>query len=256
MSEIIRDGILWFRLLQSHMSENDQRLLAIANSAAYRRGTEVLEAGFESNRDFSYRWRTDGKKIAVLYIPDYLDKAPDRVLLEFVEAAIDHIQGRETALGGEYMRYTTSDGFIQEKRPVFLKRSRNLARTDTGKVRNIYDAVQRLLDGGLLTPDDLDDTYFTWTSAPNYTRLGYCQQMFRVVAVSSVLDDVSIPEYVFDFVVYHECLHLRQGYRPFNRHPHDPEFHRQEKLYPMYREAEAYLKKIPLMRKGGHPRKG
>ena len=94
------------------MSENDQRLLAIANSAAYRRGTEVLEAGFESNRDFSYRWRTDGKKIAVLYIPDYLDKAPDRVLLEFVEAAIDHIQGRETALGGEYMRYTTSDGFI------------------------------------------------------------------------------------------------------------------------------------------------
>ncbi len=229
------------------METDPRRLLEIASAEARARGTEILEIGFGKWKDFGYRGRREGKKIAALYISDYLDGAPEEVLSEFIGAVTDHVMRRTPFLGDAYRDYTASDGFILAKRPLFLKRSRNIARTDTGRHRNIYDSVQRLLDCGLLTADDLDNTYFTWTAEPNYTRLGYCQQMFRVVAVSSVLDDPAIPEPVFDFVVYHECLHLRQGYRPFNRHPHDAAFRRQEKLFPGYAETEEWLKKIPAM---------
>lgn len=244
---MFRIAIRGTEVVSREMNGKEQRLLAIANYAAMRRGTEVGEARFSRSGRFAYRWRMDGGRIAVLYVTDYLDEAPDRALLEFLEAVMDSVRGRTAAFGSAFMEYVTSDEFILGKRPVFLRRSRNIARTDTGRYRNIYDAAQRLLDAGLISPEDLDCTYFTWTSAPNYARLGYCHRMFRVVAVSSVLDDPAVPEYVFDFVVYHECLHLRQGYRPFDRHPHDAAFCRQERLHPRYAEAEAYMKRFPAM---------
>ena len=229
------------------METDPRRLLEIASAAARVRGTEILEIGFEKWTRSGYRGRREGKKIAVLYISDYLDGAPEEVLSDFIGAVADYVMGRKPSLGDAYRKYMASDGFILGKRPIYLKRSRNITCTDTGRYRNIYDSVQRLLDRGLLTADDLDNAYFTWTSKPNYTRLGHCQQIFRVVVISSVFDDPAVPESVFDFVVYHECLHLRQGYRPFNRHPHDAEFRRQEKLFPRYAETEAWLKKIPAM---------
>lgn len=232
-------------------SKDDERLFQIAAAEGWRRGIEVSQATFRPFKEFSFRWTADG---SVLEVSDYLDHAPDAALRDLLRYTYSYIalkrQRRPTdslEIGPDYMAYATSDDFLLDKRPVFLKRSRNLKRSDVGQYRNIFDAAQRLLDMGLLTADDLDNTYFTWTSEPNYTRLGYCAQMFRVVAISSVMDDPGIPEYVFDHVVYHECLHLRQGYRPFDSHPHDAEFHRQEKLYPRYRESSAYMKLIPLM---------
>ena len=69
--------------------------------------------------------------------------------------------------------------------------------------------------------------------------------MMKVVAVTSLLDDERFSENLLDEVVYHECLHLRQGYRPFDHNPHDAEFRRQMKLYPGYEAAEAELRTIP-----------
>ena len=165
-----------------------------------------------------------------IYVSDYLDDAPDIVVEQFLKGASTYIFGGRHVFSGEYMDYMRSEDFILRKRPVYFKRSRRLTRSDTGKYRNLYDSVQRLLDKGLLTDPDIDNTIFSWTTGSNRTKLGYCAQMFRIVVISSVFDDPSVPEELLDYVVFHECLHLRQGYRPFNRRPHDAEFQRQERL--------------------------
>lgn len=229
------------------MSDGNERLREIAEAAAETRGLMIGSAFFEPYKEFSFRWkmRADGLE---MHVSDYLDEAPDGVLFDFLKGAVDYALGRKgRGFGPDFTEYVRSDAYIEAKRPVYLRRSRNLTRSDTGEFRNIYDAVQRLLDSGLLFASDLDNTYFTWTRNLNRTRLGYCSQMFRTVAISQVFDRLDVPEYAFDFVTYHECLHLRQGYRPFNRRPHDAAFHRQEKLFPMYREAEDYIRKIPVM---------
>lgn len=184
-----------------------------------------------------------------IYVSDYLDDAPDIVLEQFLKGTSTYIFGGRHVFGGEYLDYMRSEDFILRKRPVYFKRSRRLTRSDAGKYRNLYDSVQRLLDRGLLRDGDIDNTIFSWTTGSNRTKLGYCAQMFRIVVISSVFDDPNVPEELLDYVVFHECLHLRQGYRPFNRRPHDAEFQRQERLYPEHEEMERKLKTLHRMAK-------
>ena len=100
---------------------------------------------------------------------------------------------------------------------MYLSRSRNLSRTTAGTCRDLSESVQRLLDAGLLSESDVGNSYMSWTRRGALRRMGFCSTMFRVVGISSVLDSQEVPDHVVDYVVYHECLHLRQGYRPDHR---------------------------------------
>lgn len=106
--------------------------------------------------------------------------------------------------GPSYREYVGSDEFVLRVRPVYIRRQRNIAMLEQGSHRNLVDSVQRLYDAGLLEDGDIRNTVFSWTVRPNYTRLGYCATFARTVAVSSALDDPSVPEEVLDYVVYHE----------------------------------------------------
>lgn len=94
---------------------------------------------------------------------------------------------------------------------------------------------------GLLRPEDIDDSYFSWTRRDNTRKIGFCETMFRVVGISSVLDSPDVSQEALDYVVYHECLHLRQRYRPSGRY-HDARFRQWEHLYPGWRGIEDELR--------------
>lgn len=225
------------------MAESDPRLLNILGKVLGSRGYVAYEAVYQSSKDFSFSWGVKGKNVTIK-VPDYLDQAPDEALEDFLRGAASYMFGGKHVFGKEYMKYTTSDEFINLKRPVFFKRTRAVARSDVGTYRNLFDSVQRLLDSGLLNESDIGNTQFSWTTKPTMTRLGYCMQMFRIVVISRVFDDPNVPERLLDYVVYHECMHLRQGYRPFNRSPHDAEFRKQMSVYPDGAEIDRELKKL------------
>ena len=228
------------------MTLDDLRLKSIASAVFSKRGLVVTEASFTSFKEMNFRWTLKGN-VVTLKVSDYLNDAPDDVLEEFLKGALTYVVGGRHVFGKRYMEYMTSDEFILKKRPVYYKRGRRLLRSDIGEYRNLFDAVQRLVEKGLLNESDIQNTLFTWTAEPTFTRLGYCSQMFRIVVISKVFDNPSIPEELFDFVVYHECMHLRQGYRPFNHRPHDAEFHRSMAIYPNGGELEERLKDIPKL---------
>ncbi len=142
-----------------------------------------------------------------------------------------------------FVRHVSSNGFITSHRPTFVQRSHNLLRTDMGSSRFIPDSVQRLLDSGLLHASDIDNSWFSWTRHNNIRRLGFCSTMFRVVGISSILDSNDVDEDLLDFVVYHECLHLRHGYRPDER-AHDRQFREWEHEYPDWERCESGLRAL------------
>jgi len=224
------------------MHQNNERFTEIISSAAEKRGLYSVHAEFIPTKDFKISWKTIGKELKV-YVSDYISDAPSEVLIGLSETILDIVKRQPYRYEKTYLDWITSDEFIIKSRQTYIRRSKNLARTPEGRERNLTDSLDKLLESGILTGKDLDNSFFTWTSRPNYRKVGYCSPMMRLVAVSSALDTLTVPDYVVDYVVYHESLHLRQGYRPGKR-AHDVSFRNAEKEFPDYKKAEVYLKTL------------
>lgn len=197
---------------------------------------------FVPRKEFGYSWRVNGSSIE-MHIADYLAGAPDLVLIDFCDMVCRRAVGRRCPIPDSYLDYVRSDKYIVDNRPTYIRRSRNLARTACGQTAYLHDSVQRLLDSGLILDSDISNSYMSWTWRNNVQRVGFCSTMFRVVGISSRLDSDDIPDMVRDYVVYHECLHLRQGYRP-GRRVHDAQFRSWERSFPGWREAEGVLRRL------------
>jgi hypothetical protein len=83
-----------------------------------------------------------------------------------------------------------------------------------------------------------------WTSRPAQTVLGRYDPAHDAIIISSSLDSPAVPDYVIEYLVFHEMLHMRfpvvrLGGR---RVVHSREFRREEKKFPHYRGAKARLK--------------
>jgi len=224
------------------MSKNDERLFELISPIVSDYGMGLSTASFCRAKEFHASWRKTGDRIEIV-LSDYLIDAPEGVITDFSRTVIGIIANKKPSYGETYLEWVRSDEYINSKRKIYLKRSRNLTGSPEGNERDIIGSLERLLDSGLLDPAGLDNSFFSWTRIPNVRRLGFCSPMMRVVGVSCVLDDVSVPEFVLDYVVYHESLHLAQGYRPGQR-PHTKKFRADEKKYPKYEEAESYLRSL------------
>ncbi|MCL1978633.1 MAG: hypothetical protein FWG60_00515 [Methanomassiliicoccaceae archaeon] len=226
------------------MVQTNGRLFEIVSPIVSDHGLELRSASFFGPKEFQASWKRSGDCIDVK-ISDYLSDAPDEVVRDFSGTVIRTIVNRRPTYGRTYLEWVTSDEYICSKRKIYLRRSRNLTGSPEGNERTLIDSLDRLLDSGLLDPAGIDNSFFSWTRTPNMRKIGYCSPMMRVVGVSSALDDVSVPEFVLDYVVYHESLHLAQGYRPGQR-AHDKRFRADERRYPEYEKAEGYLRSLRM----------
>ncbi len=205
-----------------------------------------VDAAFVRRKEFYYGWRADGRSLT-LRLSDYMSGAPDDVVADLCLMICDRASGRGWSPPESYLRFVDSDSFISSRRPEYVRRSRNLSRSPAGEHADLIESVQRLLDSGLVTDADLDNSYISWTRRDGRRRVGFCSTMFRVVGISSALDSPQVPESVRDYVVYHECLHLRQRYRASNR-THDAQFRRWERSFPGWEDAEAALRRLGMER--------
>lgn len=204
-------------------------------------GYENVDAEFAPFKELKIKWqRSKGK--AEFKVSDYLADADRQIMDDIARALFSRISGNKMNGYPESMNaWVTSDEFISANRPMYLRRSKNLSRTAEGDVRNLEDSRRRLIVAGLIP--DYPDVLISWTRGPNVRRVGYCSVLMKVIAISSVFDNEAIPEFVMDYVVYHEFLHIMAGFNPFGR-KHGPEFKAEERKYPRRDEAEQWLKKL------------
>ena len=82
-----------------------------------------------------------------------------------------------------------------------------------------------------------------------HRRWGSCTPADRTIRLSSRLR--SMPEYVVDYILYHELLHKKHGAvrRDDRRCVHTPEFRAEERLFPRYAEADAFLERLAKERR-------
>jgi hypothetical protein len=104
-----------------------------------------------------------------------------------------------------------------------------------------FDRVNRRYFGGVMSRPHL-----AWNDTFTRRKLGHYDFVRDAVMISTSFDRASVPEFLVDYIVYHELLHKKLGARWQNgrRMVHTPEFKRQERKFERAAEAEARLKTL------------
>ena len=73
--------------------------------------------------------------------------------------------------------------------------------------------------------------------------MGKYNYTIDTLTINRRLNRADTPEYVLEFVMYHELLHKALGYSVVNnrRRVHSPQFRKLEKAFARYREASDFL---------------
>jgi predicted metal-dependent hydrolase len=231
--------------LQSVSGSNYHEESSLQNAfqrAGQMSGFSRVKAEYVQFKEFKAVWTKRGEEVD-LQITDYMKGAEQPILDEFAECICRRIlTKRSKEMYTQTMRdWLQSAEFVALNRQTYLKRSRNIAYTDKGSNYDLKESMTRLMEQGLVP--EISNKYVTWTKRPNTQRMGYCSVIMRVVAISSALDSENVPEFVSDYVLYHEMLHLNDGLKAMGSH-HDSAFRMRERAYPRWREAEAILKRV------------
>lgn len=85
-----------------------------------------------------------------------------------------------------------------------------------------------------------------WGEAFTMRKFGHYDSIRDSVMISSSLDRRDVPAFVVDFVMYHELLHrwLGVAYTNGRRAAHTPAFKRRERVFKLFKEAEAVLSRL------------
>lgn len=206
-------------------------------------GYDNVDAEFVAFREFKVRWQRS-YKWASFKVSDYMMDAPVPVIEDLARTLFGKIAGKQDAPYTDNMvEWMTAKDFVKYKQPVYLRRSRGLTKASRGDVRDLKESFSRLADAGLAEEDP--DLVLTWMKEKNIRKVGSCSVLMKVIAISSVFDSEEIPEFVLDYVVYHEYLHASRGLKVFGR-PHDMDFRKDVTKFPRHREAEDWLNRLCL----------
>ena len=114
-----------------------------------------------------------------------------------------------------------------------------------GRHRSLLESYLRVsMDLGLVLPSA---PRLSWSRTASRRRFGHHDADHGVIVLSRVLDDPGVPEFVLDFVVYHELLHILHP--PVmgsggKRMVHHRAFREAEARFPQKAEAEAWLGRL------------
>ena len=88
----------------------------------------------------------------------------------------------------------------------------------------------------------------TWNRTFTGRKFGHYDWVLDTVMVSRTLDSPRVPEFVVDFLVFHELLHKFHGihWTKGRGYAHTAEFYASERKFKNYKEAENVLKRLAL----------
>ncbi len=86
----------------------------------------------------------------------------------------------------------------------------------------------------------------TWSTSANTRLMGQYQPGVDTLMLNCALNTADVPQFVIDYVMYHELLHKQLGARITRgkRHVHFAEFRTAEQRFPQFAEANAILNKL------------
>ncbi len=192
-----------------------------------------------ANTAHLYRARAADGELEVKVNEGFLG-APPRVLRALVCAVLTqgHADYQEIVKA-----YSVGEDFLEVTLAVEMTTSEADAVTQGQcfDLAEIFDRVNAAHFEGQLERPGL-----TWNRMITGARMGYYDPLRDTVMLSVTLDTPATPDFVVDFVMYHELLHRQLGIHVAGgrRYAHTSAFRDAERRFPRYAEAQAHLRQL------------
>lgn len=182
-------------------------------------------------------------------VSDHLHDAPDAVLRGLFGILVCRLERipEATVDAADLRAYNhwLEEGRVTQRRASSRTRRGRKHIDPIGDHRSLLESYLRVTLAMDLHLDDAPT--LSWSRTRSTRRFGHQDPDHGCIVISRALDDLTVPEFVLDFVVYHELLHIVHPPRMGSgnkRMVHPREFRAAEAKFPQRADAEAWLSKI------------
>lgn len=140
-----------------------------------------------------------------------------------------------------YEAFIRSDEIRERASNNKRERGRKVITTSKGEIYDldeIFAAMNERYFGGWIRKPVL-----TWSAQKTYRILGHHDATHDTVAISKSLDSKKVPQFVVEYVVFHEMLHIVHPTKNINgrRYHHTSEFKKDEQRFEYFHKAENWI---------------
>jgi len=180
----------------------------------------------------------------LIRISDILSDAPEQVLRALVSILVHRLYRRRTPseLIQTYSNFANSLEVRQKARQVRATRGKKKVGSPRGKTFDL-DTLFRKVNLEYFE-DRVRISQLGWSPKRSKRLLGHYDPAHRTIVVSRSLDHPLVPQYVVEYVLYHEMLHVifddesGNGYRRV----HHKSFREAEKRFTRYAAAQTFIR--------------
>jgi predicted metal-dependent hydrolase len=181
----------------------------------------------------------------LIRVSDLFVDAPDQVIHSLALILLGKLYRRkiEPTHARTYRAFALSSDIQERARQSRRERGR-LPVQRTGRCRDLDSSFDRLnaqyFDGELNRP------VLSWSAKPSRHTLGRYDATRHAIFISRYLDSFQVPEYVLDYVLFHEMLHVKHQSRVEDCRllVHTREFRSSERRFHAYEAAKTWLRRI------------
>ncbi len=225
----------------------EEMFLRVFRTMKPRTAPPAFEVFFKPYANLDSKIRLDsGHERIEVRMSDQLIAAPDSVreALAWVLLGKLYRKAVPPEIERRYKRFVNRDDV--RRRALELRRQRGRKRLvhpqgERFDLEEIFDDLNvRFFDGAL------DRPAIGWSLRPSRRLLGHYDPAYHAIVISSIFDRPKTPRFVVEYIVYHEMLHIKHPaeYRGERRCVHTAPFKAEERRFPDYDRALAYLKRM------------
>ena len=181
-----------------------------------------------------------------VHLSDLLEGAPEPVLRAITHILIAKLYRKPIDAGhcSRYKRFTTSEPMVRRIEQTRQLRGRKRIVSAVGEhydLDEIFESLNQRFFYGLMGRPIL-----TWSEHSARRLLGHYDPAHNTIMVSRVFDRRLTPRHAIEYLMYHEMLHLKHPVtvRRGRRCVHSREFQAEERLFPQFDEAKAFLRTL------------
>lgn len=184
---------------------------------------------------YVYRIQLNGQQLK-LTINECLLRAPTGIKKEVLQAALNGNNQSKKMLRS----YCSSPGY-QGMDLLIRGDKHSRGSSPKGTYANLNESYMRVNRDYF--NNELEKPQLAWSQKRNHRQLGSYSAQTDTVIISRAFDQAGVPEYVLDFIMYHELLHKKLGIKKANsgRYNHNKKFKDFEKQFLHYDGANEWL---------------
>ena len=166
--------------------------------------------------------------------------APDSILIALLETAL----GKPSQINRKKIRDYTFTSAYKASRENLEYLAIPRGSFSRGSVHDLAESFKRV--NRAYFNDEIPIPHLVWNNRLTFRKFGHYQWDIDTVMVSRTLDHSQVPEFVVDYVMYHELLHKKLGARQAKsrRLVHTGKFREEEAKFARLKQAQDFINKL------------